>query len=450
MNDGSRKSIESQDREFVDWLLETRIGCAGIDDCWMERGERSLRWWPHDYAETLVVERPIEVAGRPWWRILLEQEVAELTEPADRDQHEVLLDAQSRASCWQHAAPGLSTLVVVEKRGDGPARRILVERTSVWLPEGSSDPVVHALMASGSVQLIRSASTRALLSEQDWSLARRVSARSDGTVRTRPDGLYAGTANQVATLIPQSDLWQASMARCATRLRELGGSDDYVTALPPPLEASGRSSFGAAALMATLPLSKASSGEAFEREILSMRLSFVEARIPLKRLPFEPGRPSIEITVRLDRSELTGWGCRIRSVSPWPQMFDTKASHFASEIDDMNRRATRERLDLGLHRDVPRIVRSASRVRALDHLGVHGECSKSDLESGLRVDGLGSWTVDEAGLVRETFVPAHCLVHPDFPALLVGSHVDAHRWARSRTRKQLDAVILPDSLEITS
>lgn len=451
MNDAPGTIPPADERDFIDWLTRIWIGTSQIDECWLERGARGMRWWPHDYAQTLWIE-PVRLHGDGRARrVLVETEIADIVETGDSDRGEVLREARLRSAQWQHRIPTLGSLVVVENRRGGGARFKLVDRGAVWLTTGVDDASLMALLATGHGQLLRSILIRSEIAAADPQFKRTISARRDGTIRSEPDGLFEGNFAQVRTLVPRQDLWDHAIGRCEDSIAELDGRS---RAMPEILVASA--SFAAAGhrselpairqmradLMCTLPQS-----EAAAEEWCLLGHCKLAAKVPLKRLPFEPGAPEVDIEVALKQHPQLGLGCLIRSISPFPQLLDSRASTFSDEVDESERERVSELLSRGDHRNVPRLVKFAERVRALDHFAVHHESTEAGSEADSTVDGLGGWSVGRPGLTRQSFLPAATCVNVDLAANVVRGHVLAHRWARSKKKQQLDSAPTPHALE---
>ena len=450
MSDAPGTIPPDDDRAFIDWITRIWIGTSQIDECWMERGARGLRWWPFDHAQTLWVEPPRRDGDTLAWRVLVETEIADIAEASKREHRGVLREARLRSARWQHQVPALGSLAVVENRSGTGASFKLVDRVAVRLVAGVDDASLMALLATGMTQLLRAMLIRHELSGADPTFTPTISSRRDGVVRAERDGLYHGCANQVVTLVPPQDLWNLSLGRCSHAVAAIGGRYGALPAILVPKGPYGDAASQASSmrlrqhvenLMCTLPQSEVPNA----KTPMLGHAKFV-GRVPLKRLPFEPGIPEIAFEVALRETSL-GLGCSIRSASPFPQLLDSRASTFSEEFDGPERARVYELLCQGDHRDVPRLAKFAERVRALDHFAVYHETSAADLEAGLAIDGLGGWSLNQEGLVRESFLPAATCVNPEFPAAVLRSHLMAHPWARSRTKKQLDAPPVPHALE---
>ena len=458
MSDALGPIPPKDDRSVVDWLTRIWIGCSQIDECWLERGARGLRWWPHDYAQTLWVEAPRSHGDTLAWRVLVETEIADLVDGGELDLEVRLFrgasrlrEARLRSALWQHRYPTLGSLVVVENRSGVGAPFKLVDRGTAWVIAGVDGGSLMALLALGSGQLLRSWLIRDEIAGSDPIFRRTVSTRRDGIVREEPDGLFRGNFEQATTLIPRQDVWDRSLDRCEAAIGGLGGRS---RAVPEILLAAG--SFAAAAersesawrrqfrrdLMCTLPQSE---GAGVEPRLLGH--AKLEATVPLKRLPFEPGTPEVAIELALRESAPLGVGCLIRSTSPFPQLLDSRPSTFSDEVDESERERVSELLSRGDHRNVPRLAKFAERVRALDHFAVQHEPAEAGSEAESRVDGLGGWSMGWKGLTRQSFLPAATCVNVDLAANVVRGHVLAHRWARLKKKRQLDSAPIPHALE---
>lgn len=446
------------DRSVIDWLTRIWIGCSQIDECWLERGARGLRWWPHDFSQTVRVGSPRSHGDTLAWRVLVETEIANIVDEGDLDLKVRLFrgasrlrEARLRSALWQHRFPTLGSLVVVENRSGVGARFKLVDRGTAWVIAGVDDASLMALLAIGHGQLLRSWLIRDEIAESDPIFRRIISTRGDGIVREEPDGLFRGNFEQAATLIPRQDVWDHSLDRCEAAIEAFGGRS---RAVPEILLVAG--SFAAAAersespsrrqfrrdLLCTLPRS-----EVLASESRLLGHAKLEATVPLKRLPFEPGAPEVAIELALRECGPLGVGCLIQSTSPFPQLLDSRPSTFSDEVDESERERVSELLSRGDHRDVPRLVKFAERVRALDHLAVQHEPADAGCEAESRVDGLGGWSVGLQGLTRRSFLPAATCVNVDLATNVVRGHVLAHRWARLKKKRQLDSAPIPHALE---